>query len=132
IPYGTATYAAPEQARGDRVDARADIFSTGVLLYEMLTGSWPFRGKTAVDVRHAVLHEEPTPLAEARPDPVPPRLQEILDRALKKNPRDRYQQISQMRDDLRQVVRDLALSGGAILDESGLPVAPRHLQTEGP
>jgi serine/threonine protein kinase len=56
IPYGTATYAAPEQARGDRVDSRADIFSTGVLLYEMLTGTWPFKGKTAVDVRHAVLH----------------------------------------------------------------------------
>ena len=54
IPYGTATYAAPEQARGERVDARADIFSTGVLLYEMLTGTWPFQGKTSVDVRHAV------------------------------------------------------------------------------
>src|ERR687895_129292 len=73
IPYGTATYAAPEQARGDRVDSRADIFSTGVLLYEMLTGTWPFRGKTAVDVRHAVLNEEPEPLSVARPDPVPPR-----------------------------------------------------------
>ncbi len=63
VPYGTATYAAPEQARGDRVDSRADIFSTGVLLYEMLTGTWPFRGKTAVDVRHAVLHEEPVPIS---------------------------------------------------------------------
>src|SRR5215470_6352397 len=48
VPYGTATYAAPEQARADRVDSRADIFSTGVLLYEMLTGTWPFQGKTAV------------------------------------------------------------------------------------
>src|SRR5947207_8544302 len=67
IPYGTATYAAPEQARGDRVDSRADIFSTGVLLYEMLAGTWPFKGQTAVDVRHAVLHEEPATLAEARP-----------------------------------------------------------------
>src|SRR5215469_2875044 len=57
VPYGTATYAAPEQARGDKVDARADIFSTGVLLYEMLTGTWPFRGQTAIDVRHAVLHD---------------------------------------------------------------------------
>ncbi len=63
VPYGTATYAAPEQARGDRVDSRADIFSTGVLLYEMLTGTWPFRGKTAVDVRHAVLHEDPIPVS---------------------------------------------------------------------
>src|SRR3982750_1538155 len=76
IPYGTATYAAPEQARGDRVDGRADIFSTGVLLYEMLTGSWPFRGQTAVDVRHAVLHEEPAPLADVRPGGIPPRIQQ--------------------------------------------------------
>src|SRR5215470_13972283 len=66
VPYGTATYAAPEQARGDRVDARADIFSTGVLLYEMLTGTWPFRGQTAVEVRHAVLHDDPVPIAKVR------------------------------------------------------------------
>src|SRR5438270_11426282 len=63
VPYGTATYAAPEQARGDRVDARADIFSTGVLLYEMLTGTWPFRGKTTTHVRHAVIYDQPKPLA---------------------------------------------------------------------
>src|SRR5712691_10403158 len=132
VPYGTATYAAPEQARGDRVDSRADIFSTGVLLYEMLTGTWPFRGRTAVDVRHAVVHDDPIPLSAARPDPVPPRLQQILDRALKKSPRDRYQQISQFRDDLRSVVRDLATTSGAVIDESGLPVAPRHLHNENP
>src|SRR5437660_6844122 len=59
VPYGTATYAAPEQAKGDKVDARADIFSTGVLLYEMLTGLWPFRCKSTVDVRHAVIHDQP-------------------------------------------------------------------------
>src|SRR6266852_7410929 len=79
VPYGTATYAAPEQARGDRVDSRADVFSTGVLLYEMLTGTWPFQGKTSVDVRHAVLHQEPPPLDQVRPGGVPPRLQAILD-----------------------------------------------------
>ena len=71
VPYGTATYAAPEQARGDRVDKRADIFSTGVLLYEMLTGTWPFRGKTTIDVRHAVLHDAPKPVAEMRNEPIP-------------------------------------------------------------
>src|SRR4029453_17252576 len=91
VPYGTATYAAPEQARGDRVAKRADIFSTGVFLYEMLTGTWPFRGKTTIDVRHAVLHEAPKPLAEMRSEPAPPRLQQILDRAMAKEPRDRYQ-----------------------------------------
>src|SRR2546422_8694816 len=91
VPYGTATYAAPEQARGDRVDARADIFSTGVLLYEMLTGTWPFQGKTSIDVRHSVLYDTPRPLAEMRRDPLPARLQPILDRAIAKDPRDRYQ-----------------------------------------
>src|SRR5499433_620695 len=107
IPYGTATYAAPEQARGDRVDARADIFSTGVLLYETLTGSWPFRGRTSVDVRHAVLHEEPQPLSEARPGNVPPRLQQIMDRALAKDRRARYQKASELRNDLRAVMREV-------------------------
>ncbi|CAN5853443.1 serine/threonine-protein kinase [soil metagenome] len=132
VPYGTATYAAPEQARGDRVDSRADVFSTGVLLYEMLTGTWPFRGKTAVDVRHAVLHEEPIPLTEARPDPVPPRLQEVLDRALKKEPRDRYQKIAEFRDDLRSIIRELSTVSGASMDESAPAVAPRHLNSGSP
>src|SRR6476619_572105 len=107
IPYGTATYAAPEQARGDRVDARADIFSTGVLLYEMLAGTWPFRGQTAVDVRHAVLHSEPLPLSQARPGRVPAQLQGILDKALAKDVRNRYQRISQLGDDLRSIIREL-------------------------
>src|ERR1700730_16117758 len=111
IPYGTATYAAPEQARGDKVDARADIFSTGVLLYEMLTGSWPFRGKSTVDVRHAVIHDQPKALAEARPGPTPARLQQILDKTLQKDPRDRYQKIGELRDDLRKVLHEIA--GGA-------------------
>src|SRR4030095_9633382 len=79
IPYGTATYAAPEQSRGERVAAPADIFSTGVLLYELLAGSWRFQGRTSVDVRHAVLHQDPQPLNEARPGGVPPQLQLILD-----------------------------------------------------
>jgi serine/threonine protein kinase/tetratricopeptide (TPR) repeat protein len=131
VPYGTATYAPPEQARGDRVDSRADIFSTGVLLYEMLTGTWPFRGKTAIDVRHAVLHEEPVSIADARPDPVPPRLQLVLDRALKKDPRDRYQKISEFRDDLRSIIRELSVVGAPI-DESAPAVAPRHLNAGSP
>ena len=132
IPYGTATYAAPEQARGDRVDSRADIFSTGVLLYEMLTGSWPFKGKTAIDVRHAVIHEEPVPLATARPDAVPPLLQQILDRAMRKNPRDRYQKIADFRDDLRNLAREVANPAGETLHESTVPVAPRHLTSASP
>src|SRR6266581_1238451 len=113
VPYGTATYAAPEQARGDKVDARADIFSTGVLVYEMLTGTWPFRGKTTIDVRHAVIHDQPKSLAEARPGPTPARLQEILDRAMAKDPRDRYQKISELHDQLRKILQEV--SSGAQL-----------------
>jgi serine/threonine-protein kinase len=125
IPYGTATYAAPEQARGERVDARADIFSTGVLLYEMLTGMWPFQGKTSIDVRHAVLHEDPLPLDQARPDPTPPRLQAILDRTIAKNPRDRYQKADILRDELREVLRDV--DSGTAFNEPLTPIAPKHL-----
>jgi serine/threonine-protein kinase len=132
VPYGTATYAAPEQARGDRVDSRADIFSTGVLLYEMLAGTWPFRGKTAVDVRHAVLHDHPPPLAEARPGALPPRLQSILDKALAKDPRDRYQKVTELRDELKSVLNEVR-SGPVNEFEDGAPlVAPRHLNSQGP
>lgn len=122
VPYGTATYAAPEQARGDRVDSRADIFSMGVLLYEMLTGTWPFRGKSTVDVRHAVIHDQPKTLAEMRPGETPVRLQQILDKCMKKDPRDRYQKIEELRDDLRKVLMDV--TSGAPMD---LAAAPKHL-----
>ncbi len=108
IPYGTATYAAPEQALGERTDYRADIFSTGVLLYEMLVGVWAFQGKTVIDVRHAVLYDTPKPLSEARPEPCPPQLQKILDKALAKNKKDRYQKISIMRDELRAVLQEVS------------------------
>ncbi len=128
VPYGTATYAAPEQARGDRVDKRADIFSTGVLLYEMVTGTWPFRGKSTIDVRHAVLYDAPKPLAEMRRDPLPARLQQILDRAIAKDPRDRYQKMEDMRDDLRGVLQEISIAaaGGAPLDTIA-PEPPRHM-----
>ena len=108
IPYGTATYAAPEQARGERADARSDIFSTGVLLYEMLTGIWAFQGKTVIDVRHQVLYGTPKPLDVQRGSPVPSALQSIVDKALAKDPRDRYQSMAQMRDDLRAVLNELS------------------------
>jgi len=108
IPYGTATYAAPEQAKGERADARSDIFSTGVLIYEMLTGIWAFQGKTVIDVRHQVLYGTPRLLSEMRRDPLPPQLQKIVDKALAKDPKDRYQKISQMRDELRAVLQQVA------------------------
>ena len=123
IPYGTATYAAPEQAKGERADERSDIFSTGVLLYEMLTGIWAFQGKTVIDVRHQVLYGTPRPLAEMRVDALPPGLQQIIDKALQKEPKNRYQRISQMRDDLRGVLQQVA--GAQLM--AGDTFAPSHL-----
>jgi serine/threonine protein kinase/Flp pilus assembly protein TadD len=109
VPYGTSTYAAPEQAQGMKADHRADIFSTGVLLYEMLAGTWPFRGKTALDVRYAVVYHQPKPIAEARGEDTPAlrRIQEILDKALAKVPDDRYQRIEDLRSDLQDVLADV-------------------------
>src|SRR5687767_13591168 len=132
VPYGTATYAAPEQARGDRVDSRADIFSTGVLLYEMLTGTWPFRGQTSVEVRNAVLNEEPKPISQMRPGRVPAKLQAIIDKALAKDPRNRYQKISYFAEDLRAVIRELGADSLPGLDDSTMPVAPKHLTPANP
>ncbi len=136
IPYGTATYAAPEQATGQKVDHRADIFSTGVLFYEMLAGTWPFRGKSSIEVRYAVLHDTPIPIAEVRKDNPPPILQQILDRALAKEPDKRYQKIEQMRDDLRAALREISgISHTSDLTSDvpgGMPtVRPRHEREEG-
>ena len=100
----------------------SDIFSTGVLLYEMLTGIWAFQGKTVVDVRHQVLYGTPKPLAAMRRDPFPPQLQQIVDKALAKDPKDRYQKIGQMRDDLRGVLQHLA--GSQVMP--GDTYAPTH------
>jgi serine/threonine-protein kinase len=135
VPYGTATYAAPEQATGQKVDHRADIFSTGVLLYEMLAGTWPFRGQTSIEVRYAVLHDTPQPFSESRDDDPPQRLQQIIDRALAKNPNERYQRMSEMRDELRAAMREAAglpADAGQGTATAGLPgemvplTAPRH------
>ncbi|HMJ08672.1 MAG TPA: protein kinase, partial [Pyrinomonadaceae bacterium] len=125
IPYGTATYAAPEQAKGERADARSDIFSTGVLLYEMLTGIWAFQGKTVIDVRHQVLYGTPKPITELRRDPFPPQLQAIVDKALQKDPKNRYQKISVMRDELRGVLQEIA--GAALISTD--TYAPAHMDS---
>jgi serine/threonine-protein kinase len=127
VPYGTATYAAPEQAQGLRADQRADIFSTGVLLYEMLTGKWPFQGKTVIDVRYAVLHDTPGPVSDARSKPTPPKLQAIIDRAMAKEPETRYQSAAEMRDDLSDVLHEISLAQDPNFREKHVPVPPRRV-----
>jgi len=126
VPYGTSTYAAPEQAQGLKADHRADIFSCGVLLYEMLAGTWPFRGKTALDVRYAVVYHQPMPITEARGEDSPAlrRIQEILDKALAKLPEDRYQRIEDMRSDLQEVLRELEVDNSTTLTDAPAFKAP--------
>jgi serine/threonine-protein kinase len=131
VPYGTSTYAAPEQAQGLKADHRADIFSCGVLLYEMLAGTWPFRGKTALDVRYAVVYHQPTPIIEARGEDSPAlrRIQEILDKALAKSPEDRYQRIEDMRSDLQEVLREIDVDSTNTLTDAPPARTPAPLVT---
>jgi serine/threonine protein kinase len=88
---GTPTYMSPEQARGDRVDHRTDIYSLGIILYEMLAGGVPFEGDSAMAIIYQHIHEPPPPI-----EGLPSQLQEVIDRALAKNPDDRYQTAGQM------------------------------------
>src|SRR5213079_2207848 len=100
LVLGTAHYMSPEQARGQKVDARSDIWSLGVVLYEIVTGNPPFRGETPSDCIAAILTAELAPLSSVSPD-VPARLESILRTALRKNTDERYQTIKEMLAELR-------------------------------
>ncbi|MBL8205111.1 MAG: protein kinase [Blastocatellia bacterium] len=97
---GTASYMSPEQARGERVDARTDIFSLGVVLYEMLAGKRPFEGVNMIDVLGSILHQEPAPLGN-----VPDELQRIVTLALQKDRNARYASVKALQADLKAVQR---------------------------
>jgi serine/threonine-protein kinase len=112
VPYGTLGYGSPEQAAGSPVDHRTDIFSLGVVIYEMFTGQRPFRGRSAIDVLHAVIHDPPRPAAAVNPR-VPAGLSPILDRALAKEPGHRFPTMAALRDELRSLQRRLARAAGA-------------------
>src|SRR5262245_45609955 len=99
---GTAGYMSPEQARGVGVDTRSDIFSLGVLIYEMIVGRRPFIGKTVADVIAAILTTEPPPLREFAPQS-PAKLERIVTRALRKEPESRYQSIDEMLAELKSL-----------------------------
>ena len=127
-PFGTASYMSPEQARGEPADARSDIFSMGIVMYEMITGRLPFKGKTSVDVMHAVMHSEPAPLG----DNVPPRLQQIISKALAKNAGARYQSTEVLLEDMRSLVRShYAQSGVVPADKTASLRASRQPQKSG-
>ena len=109
---GTPAYMPPEQTRGDTVDQRSDLWSLGVVLYEMVTGRLPFKGGSEASVVHSVLYENPQPMGELRTG-VPEELEQIVVKALSKRPGQRYQTAQDMAADVQSLRRDLE-SGAAI------------------
>jgi eukaryotic-like serine/threonine-protein kinase len=110
---GTAQYLSPEQARGGEVDPRSDLYSLGVVLYELLTGKTPFDGETPVEIAMKHLSNTPKPPSKLRPD-VPRELDMVVMRALAKNPDDRYQSADEMEADLERVARGARVSATTV------------------
>jgi serine/threonine-protein kinase len=122
---GTAHYLSPEQARGEHVDARSDVYSTGCLLYELLTGAPPFSGDTAVSVAYQHVREDPVPPSRIEPD-VTPAMDAIVLKAMAKNPANRYQSAGDMRADLERALAGRPVEATPVLanDETSLLPPP--------
>jgi non-specific serine/threonine protein kinase len=101
---GTVPYMPPEQLRGETTDVRGDVFSFGVLLYECLSGRYPFPGENAIDMMHAIVHKPPVPLHEIVGG-IPPQWEQAIERCLSKEPDQRFQSVRELREAFRQADR---------------------------
>lgn len=132
VVMGTVAYMSPEQARGRAADPRSDVFSFGIVLYEMATGQLPFRGESALDTMHAIAFQPSAPVTSVRSG-LPWSLQKAIERCLEKDPERRYASMTQLVDDLVEIKRELdsGVTRGMPLLDRFRGLTPRRLSSMG-